>query len=100
MILNIYTHENTHKTHARREKSISPDRPRRVYTRHRSESPDRSDAENDREKQKDAAASKYEVQDDDDPETAAAKMEMEMMAKMGIPVNFDSTKGKVRAVVS
>jgi len=34
------------------------------------------------------------VNEDDDPETAAAKMEMEMMAKMGIPVNFDSTKNK------
>jgi len=35
------------------------------------------------------------VNEDDDPETAEAKMEMQMMAQMGIPVDFDSSKGKV-----
>lgn len=40
------------------------------------------------------------MRDDDDPETAAAKMEMEMMAKMGLPVMMDTTKGKGNVQVS
>ena len=59
----------------------------------RSESPDRDLMEQEvapvEEKK-----NQFEVLEDDDPETAAAKMEMEMMASMGIPIGFDSSKGK------
>ena len=39
----------------------------------------------------------FAVDEGDDPETAAAKMEMQMMAMMGMPVDFNTTKGKGNA---
>lgn len=83
----------------RREKSRSPDRGRPKFdprTIRRSESPER-DAMETAEEELPPPMAEYQVNPEDDPETAAAKMEMEMMAKMGIPVGFDSTKGKGNA---
>mmetsp|Transcript_27457 Transcript_27457/g.40398 ORF Transcript_27457/g.40398 Transcript_27457/m.40398 type:complete len:106 (+) Transcript_27457:297-614(+) len=46
------------------------------------------------EEEVETVAPAFVVDEDDDPETAAAKMEMQAMAMMGMPVDFNSSKGK------
>ena len=82
-----------------RQKSESPVRSRRKEfdprTLRRSESPDRNVVEQPVVEQ--PANPQFAVDEGDDPETAAAKMEMQMMAMMGMPVDFNTTKGKGNA---
>ncbi len=79
-----------------REKSASPARDRRKTfdprTLRRSESPERDMVIE--QPVEEPQQPQFVVDEDDDPETAAAKMEMQAMAMMGMPVDFNSSKGK------